>query len=355
MLTIDGLHPLKPSQGSWNDLILPSYHKTMVKSLVKNHFDNKVIGLRDSVGNNTGDLVRGKGKGLIILLHGAPGVGKTSTAECISELSGRLLLPITCGDLGLTASEVETELSEKFHMAEIWDCILLIDEADVFLAQRSRNDLQRNSLVSVFLRVLEYFTGILFLTTNRVGSFDEAFTSRIHIQLYYPPLEEEQTLRIWKAHLNRLKGDNVTGKKRVELDTKAILQFARAHFREASRVKARWNGRQIRNAFQTAVALAEYDAKDKDESKQAERARAEALTTEYEPTIPELKIEYFQRISEAAWQFDDYIQYTKGTGHSDLAYLGGERADDAPVSRKLFGDSQNSSKSTPKGSRIVEA
>jgi MoxR-like ATPase len=43
------------------------------------------------------DIVRGKGKGLIILLHGAPGTGKTSTAETIAEATGRPLLLVTCG------------------------------------------------------------------------------------------------------------------------------------------------------------------------------------------------------------------------------------------------------------------
>ena len=41
-------------------------------------------------------------------------------------------------------------------------------------------------IIGVFLRVLEYYAGILFLTTNRIGDFDEAFTSRIHMRLFYP-------------------------------------------------------------------------------------------------------------------------------------------------------------------------
>lgn len=44
------------------------------------------------------DLVRGKGKGLIVLLHGVPGVGKTSTAECVAEYTGRPLYSLTCGE-----------------------------------------------------------------------------------------------------------------------------------------------------------------------------------------------------------------------------------------------------------------
>lgn len=43
---------------------------------------------------------------------------------------------------------------------------------------------------AVFLRVLEYYAGILFLTTNRIGGFDEAFASRIHMSLHYPQLTE---------------------------------------------------------------------------------------------------------------------------------------------------------------------
>lgn len=52
------------------------------------------------------------------------------------------------GDLGLTAESVERELAEKFHLAQSWDCILLLDEADVFLAQRERGDIKRYALVS---------------------------------------------------------------------------------------------------------------------------------------------------------------------------------------------------------------
>lgn len=43
----------------------------------------------------------------------------------------------------------------------------MLDEAEVFLEERTQADLQRNALVSVFLRALEYYDGILILTTNR--------------------------------------------------------------------------------------------------------------------------------------------------------------------------------------------
>lgn len=77
-----------------------------------------------------------------------PGVGKTATAEAVALEYQKPLFSITCGDLGLTPKEVEKSLTEIFRLAHLWHCVLLFDEADVFLAQRSRFDLGRNALVS---------------------------------------------------------------------------------------------------------------------------------------------------------------------------------------------------------------
>ena len=67
------------------------------------------------------------------------------------------------------------------QLATSWNAVLLIDEADVFLEKRGTADLMRNSLVATFLRLLEYHSGMLFLTTNRVKAFDEAFLSRVSV------------------------------------------------------------------------------------------------------------------------------------------------------------------------------
>ena len=148
ILDIDGLQDVKPDKGGLDSLKLPRGHKGMVQALVKTHFREKSLQKGLAEDQSEADVVQGKGKGLIILLHGAPGVGKTSTAECIAESSGKPLFPITCGDLGITAEEVERSLEDKFNLAQRWDCVLLLDEADVFLAQRTKTDLKRNTLVS---------------------------------------------------------------------------------------------------------------------------------------------------------------------------------------------------------------
>jgi hypothetical protein len=123
------------------------------------------------------------------------------------------------------------------------------------------------------LRVLEYYNGILFLTTNRVGTLDEAFKSRIHLSLYYPDLSLDQTMAIFKVNLRKLREIDaesrsaaagmdpcVPPRPRLFIDETSILRYARRHFLDHEFSKEqRWNGRQIRNAFQIAYSLAHFD------------------------------------------------------------------------------------------------
>lgn len=83
---------------SWKDLVIDPAHKKKVLALVENHTGagGKASSVQDdqtSVTQNM-DLVQGKGRGLIMLLHGEPGVGKTSTAECVADHTKRPLFPV---------------------------------------------------------------------------------------------------------------------------------------------------------------------------------------------------------------------------------------------------------------------
>ncbi len=62
---------------------------------------------------------------------------------------------VGAGDLGTTASELDRALNKIFRIATAWKAVVLIDEADVFLEERARDDLKRNAMVAVFLRQLE--------------------------------------------------------------------------------------------------------------------------------------------------------------------------------------------------------
>ncbi|KAL6695116.1 P-loop containing nucleoside triphosphate hydrolase protein [Trichoderma pleuroticola] len=291
---------IKPGENdNFRKLVLPEGHKDIVRALVSAHARQRSLLINSDKANRVNrdiDIVKGKGKGLIILLHGAPGVGKTSTAECVAANAGRPLLPITCGDLGgISAKEVEQNLENFFDLARKWNCVLLLDEADVFLSTRDGGDIRQTSLVSVFLRVLEYYSGILILTTNRVGSFDEAIKSRVHCALYYPPLDQKQSLKIWKMNLATLEERNKEpdSSMSVRFNRKEIEEYARKHWKSTSK-GTRWNGRQIKNAFQTAIALADWD-------------HVESTGGNLHPDGPLLKVEHFKKVAQASAHFDNYL------------------------------------------------
>ncbi|CAI0648926.1 unnamed protein product, partial [Colletotrichum noveboracense] len=173
--------------------------------------------------------------------HGPPGVGKTLTAECVAEFSRRPLYIVSSGDLGTSAEALDEKLGQTLDLASTWKAVLLIDEADVFLERRSLHDLGRNSLVSIFLRTLEYYSGILFMTTNRVRTFDDAFKSRIHVPLKYDDLPKESRLKVWKNFLAGVEGG-------VEVDEEGYERLAEGNL----------NGRQIKNVVRTAKSLAAH-------------------------------------------------------------------------------------------------
>ncbi|KAL6804887.1 hypothetical protein GGI42DRAFT_342266 [Trichoderma sp. SZMC 28013] len=246
----------KEKETAFDQLVLESGHKDMIISLITQHFqDKKAKGAQmEQV-----DIVRGKGKGLILLLHGAPGVGKTSTAA--------------------------------------------------------------------FLRVLEYYAGILFLTTNRIGDFDEAFTSRIHISLYYPELDEMKTVDIFKLNLDLIQSRFKRMDRPIQIDYKRIKRFAKMHYLYYS--DSRWNGRQIRNACQTALALAEYQAQ---EDKKTAGLDSKALEDKRKPVgldseapakiTVKLTVKHFETVRNAYLEFTNYLAELYG---ATTARVAGER------------------------------
>lgn len=222
-----------------NNLVMNPKRVDLIKALAKSFARVNKHGELSTRAPWSADFVKGKGNGLIFLLHGKPGVGKTCTAECIAEYTSRPLMVLTSSDIGTSPGEVELHLTDHFKRARRWGAVLLIDEADVFMERRSTADLVRNSLVAGFLRALEFYDGILFLTTNRVGSFDDAFISRIHVHLYYPDFDEESRAKVWKTFIDKLereRGDYI----RLSLKAEEYI--------EGDEIKAvKWNGRDIRN------------------------------------------------------------------------------------------------------------
>jgi hypothetical protein len=303
-------------------LIINKNHESMLNALIQSHFRRKELHETLGVYGTNQDIIANKGRGLVILLYGVPGVGKTSTAEKFAHSFKRPLLPITCGDLGTTPNDVERNLKDMFRLGQLWDCILLLDEADVFLSERSPTALDRNALVSVFLRMVEYYTGILFLTTNLPGKIDEAFKSRIHVSLYYPHLDEDTTMKIWEMNLRRLheieeEHAKATGQPPLTIDDEKIRKFAMKHFHNHENGKGRWNGRQIRNAFLIASALAHFEK------------RNPTLTSREGPDKKtcDIKPRHFRVVADASRGFELYLAETRGRTDPETMFSRGVRAD----------------------------
>ncbi len=167
-------------------LVLPEDHRRLVDILTAN--SDMLVD----------DIIEGKSGGTTILCMGAAGLGKTLTAEVYSEVAGKPLYRVHSGQLGTSAESVEAALSTILRRAERWDAILLMDEADVYIRRRD-NDLEHNAIVSEFLRTLEYFDGLLFLTTNRVDDVDDAILSRCIAVIRYEMPPREDAIRLWKS------------------------------------------------------------------------------------------------------------------------------------------------------------
>lgn len=146
----------------------------------------------------TGDLVEGKSAGNVILTKGVPGVGKTLTAEIYAEVCGRPLYSVHAGNLGTSPREVADALRAVFQRAKRWGCVLLLDEADVFVMTRGR-DVVQNAIVAEFLRTMEYFDGLLFMTTNRGDDIDEAILSRCAAIIHYDPPGTDLLPQVWRV------------------------------------------------------------------------------------------------------------------------------------------------------------
>ena len=240
--TVSGVKDIVYNDSAFESLMLPEKQKGIVRALVESHKFNAA--------KTIDDVVVGKGKGLVSVLHGPPGTGKTLTAEGISELLKCPLYAVSAGELGTDPAKLEVKLQQILDVAHSWGAVLLLDEADVFLEKREIHDITRNALVSIFLRLLEYFQGILFLTTNRVDTFDEAFQSRIHLPLRYSELTSQAKKSIWRWFFEAVRKTD---------SANAIADFSEHDLDVLARRQL--NGRQIKNAVRTAQALALREGK----------------------------------------------------------------------------------------------
>ncbi|KAJ0162481.1 hypothetical protein CTA2_4490 [Colletotrichum tanaceti] len=210
-LNIGNLHPVDWNKKAFERLVLEPKTKEMIHALVD----------VQTAAKKMDDIVTGKGNGLILLLQGSPGTGKTLTAESVAEIAEKPLCRVTCGDIGIDARDVEKYLQTVMYLGKVWDC--------------------------VFLRILEYYEGILILTSNRVGTFDEAFKSRIQVAIHYDGLTKKSHRVILRNFFDMIEDSSDEEANMPELERR-LDQLAQEEM----------NGRQIRNALLTSRQLAKH-------------------------------------------------------------------------------------------------
>ncbi|PMD51263.1 P-loop containing nucleoside triphosphate hydrolase protein [Hyaloscypha bicolor E] len=227
---VERIAEIKWNAKAFESLVLPPAQKGVILALSESQLANKQV---------FDDIIQGKGKGITILLSGPPGTGKTLTAEAVAEKMRVPLHAISFADLGPRYVWPERQLQKILELVSRWKAILLLDECDVFLEKRSADDLNRNSIVTAFLRTIEYYEGLMFMTTNRAENIDEAVKSRIHLSINYPDLDEISRRQIWS---NLLKVSTLPH----ELSEQDLDKLA----------QERVNGRQIKNRMKMAQLLA---------------------------------------------------------------------------------------------------
>ncbi|KAL4735664.1 P-loop containing nucleoside triphosphate hydrolase protein [Aspergillus similis] len=191
-LLVDGLDPVVWEAETVNDLMRKNRRMKQVRDIVAG-FTYRTHKFDYSIAE--------KGRGLVFLFYGPSGGGKTLTSECVAESLTRPLYRVNGSDLGSNADEIEANLQLVFDRVARWEAILLLDEADAYMAERSDDSLERNTLVSILLRLLEYQSGIVVLTTNRYDSFDPAFHSRVHVRIRFPGLTANERQTVWRTSL----------------------------------------------------------------------------------------------------------------------------------------------------------
>ncbi|KAM7201293.1 ATP-dependent zinc metalloprotease YME1L1 [Rhypophila sp. PSN 637] len=217
---LEDISPLVWNDAAYDHLVYDEQQKDLVMSFVENHQGSHITAVpppstsvtrRDRTSARRHhpklmDVIAGKGEGLIMLLSGPPGTGKTLMAEAVADRTHRPLFYLQAEDLGTNAAVLGANVKKVFEMATEWDAVVLLDEADVFMAERHPQDILRNELVSIFLRELEYFRGIIFLTTNLYSTIDSAFRSRVSLHLLFTPLTVDARLIVWRKFLDRVEG-----------------------------------------------------------------------------------------------------------------------------------------------------
>ena len=142
-----------------------------------------------------------RSRAVSLCLHGVPGTGKTSFAEHIAERLDKPLIYRRASDLkNKWLGGTEKNLRVMFAEAQSENAVLLLDEADSFLFDRTRAEHSwERSQVNELLQGMERFEGIFIAATNLIDVLDKAALRRFTYKLEFLSLTRQQRHRMLQS------------------------------------------------------------------------------------------------------------------------------------------------------------
>jgi SpoVK/Ycf46/Vps4 family AAA+-type ATPase len=234
-ILVSKITPVIWNKRAFDHVVLPAQDKDLILAMASSHQAKRSRASEQNL----------LGLGGFLLLHGPPGTGKALIAETIAETTERPLFRISLGSIGSDPVIAQEFLRTVAAMCNIWDCVVLLDGADIFLEQRRRDSVGQSVMAVAIMEALEAFTCMKIFTTDRVGTFDEEFRSRCQLAVHLERPSRAQRERIWRLFFERLALETQGGDLIEEVGYFAEWEL---------------NGRQIRNMITMATQLA--DAKE---------------------------------------------------------------------------------------------
>lgn len=161
-----------------------------------------VCGARDSKESATADSTQG----IRILAYGMAGSGKSEFAKALAkELDKPIMLKKASDLLSMWVGESEQNIAQAFSEAEQKGAILVLDEVDSFLQDRSGAERSWEiSQVNEMLTQMESFQGIFIATTNFMTNLDKASIRRFDMKVEFKPLDSTRFIKAFGLYARHL-------------------------------------------------------------------------------------------------------------------------------------------------------
>ena len=197
--TVDTVIPRR----TFDDVILPQATRRALDTALVHVTSHDLIFNRWGLGER-----HPTGLALAFNFAGPPGTGKTICAEAIANALGRKLLVVQYEEMeSVWMGETPKNVAAVFRMASEENAVLLFDEADAIATRRSSSVehaflRESNTVVSVLLKELETFNGVVIFATNLASNFDPAFERRIRTHVLFEMPGPDEREQIWRVQMH---------------------------------------------------------------------------------------------------------------------------------------------------------